>query len=585
MLDRVNFGGEWASLAEDQDRIHKSFRVLDDENLILIPFSGWTYDETTGECGISSYQSGVQLVDWDDASDDLTLRGIAGARGSARRGFLQDGALFTMSDDRLEAFDVSDRDRPQALDAVPLARRVDRVAGTEDTLVTVGYDWWTDVTEVTTSSLSEPNALLDPAELELPQVDRQECYSWSYLGDMRASGNAVYLSYYEYSYDPDDGKSEDTMRIVAVDVSDPDAPEIIGDAPLGFTPNYGYGYVPGLVWSGEPLVSAGSTLVFGNHEYQYDDQGELDVEQHSVQVVDLSDPAHPATTEVELPDGLGSTGLLLDGDVVAVSHFEASPTDPDNVRFFLDRIDISDPKEPQLLDKVNVPGSLLAYDSRSEHAIVVDYHSVDRETTQRDCYEKEAGSFEFPRNTTTYEEDTLGTCHSTRQTLRLVAIEDGVASVVDSYRLARGESVGNAALGDDRLFVSFGGGYYDYGYGYAEDDVAIGYGGYGYSFAAGTMDVLVISGIRSGEFGASRVSLETGDNYSWGSNQLVARGQQAVVATGWRGSLSVIDATDPDVPRVARDVPVSGYVQNLQIVGNVAVAALGFDGVMTIDLD
>jgi hypothetical protein len=102
---------------------------------------------------------------------------------------------------------------------------------------------------------------------------------------------------------------------------------------------------------------------------------------------------------------------------------------------------------------------------------------------------------------------------------------------------------------------------------------------------AGTVDVLVLSGIRSGEFFASRLSLETGDNYSSGVNQLVAHGQQAVVATGWRGSLSVLDASDPTAPRVARDVPVSGYVQSLELVGNVAVAALGFDGVVSIELE
>jgi uncharacterized secreted protein with C-terminal beta-propeller domain len=80
LLDRVNFGGEWSSLAEDQDRIHKSFKVLDDENLILIPFSGWSYDDTDTSCTSSDYQSGVQLVDWDAQDDTLVLRGVAPAK-------------------------------------------------------------------------------------------------------------------------------------------------------------------------------------------------------------------------------------------------------------------------------------------------------------------------------------------------------------------------------------------------------------------------------------------------------------------------------------------------------------------------
>jgi len=45
MIERVNFGGDWGSLAEDQDRIHKAFKVLENEGLLLVPFSGWSYDE------------------------------------------------------------------------------------------------------------------------------------------------------------------------------------------------------------------------------------------------------------------------------------------------------------------------------------------------------------------------------------------------------------------------------------------------------------------------------------------------------------------------------------------------------------
>lgn len=40
LLSRVNFGGDYGWLAEDQDRIHKAFNILDEENLILVPFSG-----------------------------------------------------------------------------------------------------------------------------------------------------------------------------------------------------------------------------------------------------------------------------------------------------------------------------------------------------------------------------------------------------------------------------------------------------------------------------------------------------------------------------------------------------------------
>src|SRR5690606_13121131 len=112
MIDRVNFGGEWGELAEDQDRIHKSFQVLDSEQLILVPFAGWSY-ATQDECYTpQTYLSGVQLIDWEE--DELTLRGVAPSQGRARRALLHEDRLLTMSDQRLEAFDIEDRNEPQS---------------------------------------------------------------------------------------------------------------------------------------------------------------------------------------------------------------------------------------------------------------------------------------------------------------------------------------------------------------------------------------------------------------------------------------------------------------------------------------
>src|SRR5690606_36174018 len=112
MIDRVNFGGDWGWLSEDQDRIHKAFRVLDDSQLVLVPFSGNSYT-ADDDCARYEYVSGVQLVDW--ANDALDLRGVARSVGQARRGFLYEDRLFTVSYDRVQTFDVSDRDEPTEL--------------------------------------------------------------------------------------------------------------------------------------------------------------------------------------------------------------------------------------------------------------------------------------------------------------------------------------------------------------------------------------------------------------------------------------------------------------------------------------
>src|SRR5690606_28611335 len=78
MLERINFGGDWGSFAEDQDRVHKSFRLLDELGLIVVPFSGYEYDELGCR---STYSSGIQLVDF--TQDSLSRRGVAASVGRA----------------------------------------------------------------------------------------------------------------------------------------------------------------------------------------------------------------------------------------------------------------------------------------------------------------------------------------------------------------------------------------------------------------------------------------------------------------------------------------------------------------------
>src|SRR5687767_14359707 len=119
MIERVNFGGNWGYLPEGKDQIHKAFRLLDSAGLIVVPYSGYNYDSTQSYCG--SYRSGVQLIDF--TRDDLTLRGNVPSYGEARRAFLHKERLFTVSDDRVQSFDITDRDAPAKLGQLALARQ------------------------------------------------------------------------------------------------------------------------------------------------------------------------------------------------------------------------------------------------------------------------------------------------------------------------------------------------------------------------------------------------------------------------------------------------------------------------------
>jgi hypothetical protein len=579
MLARVNFGGDWGSLAEDQDRIHKAFNILDEQGLILVPFSGWSDDAGEDECGWGRYLSGVQLVDW--ADDALVLRGVAPTIGAARRGFLHEDRLLTMSDERVQSFDISDRGAPVKTAETPIARMVNHTAASGDgAVLRVSQNWWTGVAELdvtTVDAVGDPQSL---GTLSLPELDsRNSCYSSSWLGDVHSSGTNAYLVYQTYEYDAETGASTQAARVLTADLSDPTTPRLVGNAVLPtdssyyyYSDYYYYGGYSGFVRSGSNLVTLGSTMVASGRVVEWVQDG-YRVASSKLEVADLSNPTSPRVTSVPLPASLGFTGLLTSGSIVATSHSEPSPAGNGRVRFYLDRVDVSDPRAPFALRSVNVPGSLIAYDAESSNAVTSDYRNVEVRATQKVCNEQYGGWFDVGGLVNDYE-TTLGTCTVVEQTLRLVHVEDDVATVIDSETLGLGEVVGNTALGDDRLFVTVNRPYYYYYY---------GEGGYGYSsFSERKLAVITLSGLQSGDFASARLELDAGDN--WGYVPLVARGTKAVLSTGFRGKLAVITADDPARPALLREAELSGYVQDLDIAGDSAVASLGFDGAQSISL-
>lgn len=580
LLERVNFGGDWGSLAEDQDRIHKAFSILPDAGLLLVPFSGWSYDDTE-QCYSGNYLSGVQLIDW--ADDTLRLRGVAEAQGRARRAFIHDQRLLTMSDDRIESFEIEDRDEPASLDRVSLALRADMAASDGQSVARIGYDWYSGSVELTVSALEDTGTPDRGVIVPLPQVEREQCNGYSYLNQMLATTGRVYLQYHEYHWDDDGTDKGDSARVITVDTSDPENPSVLGDAKLDFVPSYGFGYVPGLVDSGTSLLARDWGLIFSYRAREWDSQGNIDKDTHTLELVDMTEPDAPKTRSLELPESQGSTGLLASGTLLALSHFVQSPTNPGKVRFYLDRVDLKDPHEPKLLPPVNTPGSLLAYDAVSDHALTLDYQAQTTRTTARRCYEELDGQFEVADPNAPYDyEKTEGACRFIQQTLHLLQVGEQQARVLDSYEFARGEHVGLTASSGQRLFVSLGQRYY----GYAEDDSALEPGSGGdQTFESTTAPLFVFGGIRSSALQMGRIELETGDMYQRGFAQLAASGAHAVVSAGFRGKLSVIDASDISEPRLQEEFEVPGWVSDLDLADDTAIACLGYDGIAAVKLN
>ncbi len=118
MLQRVSFGATGATrddmildyeMPEDQDRIQKAFRVLDD-GLIVVPYSGSTsYSPDSSSC--SAMGGGIQLIAWQQ--DVLTKQASLPMAGNPRRALVAEQGgreLVGVSDSNVTKFDLSRRD-------------------------------------------------------------------------------------------------------------------------------------------------------------------------------------------------------------------------------------------------------------------------------------------------------------------------------------------------------------------------------------------------------------------------------------------------------------------------------------------
>lgn len=121
MLSRAAFGPTGinedfnilnAEVAEDQDRIQKAFRVLDD-GVVVVPFSApQPYWVTDSSQVCANAGGGVQLVTWE--GDTLTRRALLPIPGNPRRALEHGGSMIAISDSNARAFSMTQLDYAQA---------------------------------------------------------------------------------------------------------------------------------------------------------------------------------------------------------------------------------------------------------------------------------------------------------------------------------------------------------------------------------------------------------------------------------------------------------------------------------------
>jgi uncharacterized secreted protein with C-terminal beta-propeller domain len=559
MIKRENFGGQWSNVAEDQDRIHKSFKVLDDMGMILVPYSGYSWNEFDGGCG--SYTSGIQLLDF--TANTLVKRGVAEARGQARRAFVHDARLFAVSDEEVRTFNIDNRDAPAKTAGLPLATNVNRSVVAGDVLVRLSADWWTqepriEVVPAATPDQMTPVGTLDLASLAQSSGGEQGCYGWAlYSARLFANGDHVYLAWPSGDWS--------STRIAVIDVSNPASPALKGQVTVPVALGYGwggYGY-GGIVASGDSIVQAGSTLVMQRVEDPWGDQTKL--RKAFLDIVDLANPAQPSlAASFELPQAYGFTPLRVQGKTVMTSHWAPLAGDASKVKFYLDRVSVAVPSAPLASPPVNVPGSLVAWDHPTSRLLTTDYKRTSSVVASAEaCWDNYGyGSMFEPANPNNYNGP--GTCTVLHRTLKLVSVSGNQASLLDSYPVEDGTYFSNILAGDNRVFAaSNNGGWYD---------------GEGPYWSAHKL--MVIGGMSEGSLDVAYVQgQEVAESYP------VAVDGERLLLTSWGPpALSVLDASDMGSLEVERKAELASYVNDVVVHDGKALCSLGQYGLEVVDL-
>jgi len=124
-LDRIVLGEMWTSDTTSEATVdEKALRVLEDEELILLPIS--SYDPSRLD-----YVDSLQLIDLRRFS--LGERGFLRHQGLIRRADVLDGRLWVLSDEAFQVADIGDRDQPEGITTVVIMSEQDLLdAGLQD---------------------------------------------------------------------------------------------------------------------------------------------------------------------------------------------------------------------------------------------------------------------------------------------------------------------------------------------------------------------------------------------------------------------------------------------------------------------
>ncbi len=370
LIGTSSFGDGWAwtPAAETFKAFIRGTTVDGSQGLVVLPFSGWS---STSQ----QYNNGVQLIEYTPTS--ITTAGAARGQGWVERGIFANGRIISLSDLALSVVNYADPLAPSVTAQLTLARNVvaSQPAGTTIAEVSAS-DWWgndvsqSDVRVLPTSDAAE---ILDESaapDVPVPGVNARVFTNGNFVYVVSAVSLPVPCPVYPGQTGPYPGPCNGWQeQVQVVDVSNGGA-KARGLVKLPIDPGYSwywgwYGCYYNDWYDGSDIAQVdGDALAFRRWSPNYGANGVYVDASDDLFVADLSNPDAPTVGAAAITQDLDAWwgDMKVVGGTLYTTHY-AWPYGPSgqnpSVKYYLDKIDLSDRAHPKVAASINVPGVLV----------------------------------------------------------------------------------------------------------------------------------------------------------------------------------------------------------------------------------
>jgi hypothetical protein len=391
LLGTSTFGNGWAWTPAAGT--FKAFTMDAAKGLVVLPFAGWSDSS-------QAYNNGLQLIDFTASS--IATGGAAHTRGWVERGIFVKNRLVSLSDLSLAVVDYTNHAAPVLTTELTLARNVITAQPQGANIAEISSDWWgNDQTwsEVRLLPIVGVEETTDAGNIPTVRVDGVNARVFT-------NGKLAYVvtnvqvpatcDTYGRAIPAGAGADGGTTRsctaraqqIQVVDLTNGVALRGKVRLPADTWGWWGWGwegFYPSDWFGGAEVVQVGGdALAFRRWEPVYDGNSAYHLDANSsLWVVDLSNPDAPSTGSVSITDDPSGWwgNMQLAGNTLYVGHYEwldrstgDGGTQNWTVRYFADRVDLTDRAHPRIGAKINVPGLLVGGSSTDPDLLyTIDY--------------------------------------------------------------------------------------------------------------------------------------------------------------------------------------------------------------------